>query len=36
MAREVELRRHTDNDGHALTEEGVRAAQETGRTLAGG
>jgi broad specificity phosphatase PhoE len=36
MARYVELRRHTDNDGDALTEEGVRAALEIGRTLAGG
>src|SRR5215212_6085477 len=36
MARYVELRRHTDNDGDALTEEGVRAALEIGRSLAGG
>ena len=36
MARYVELRRHTDNDGDALTEEGVRAALEIGQTLAGG
>jgi broad specificity phosphatase PhoE len=36
MARYVELRRHTDNDGDALTEEGVRAALEIGRELAGG
>jgi hypothetical protein len=28
MARYVELRRHTDNDGDALTEEGVRAARD--------
>ena len=36
MARYVELRRHTDNDGDALTEDGVRAALEIGQTLAGG
>jgi broad specificity phosphatase PhoE len=36
MARYVELRRHTDNDGDALTDEGVRAALEIGRGLAGG
>jgi len=36
MARYVELRRHTDNDGDALTEAGLRAAQEIGRTGAGG
>jgi hypothetical protein len=36
MARYVELHRHTDNDGDALTEEGVRAALEIGRELAGG
>jgi broad specificity phosphatase PhoE len=35
MARYVELRRHTDNDGDALTEEGVRAALDIGRGLAG-
>jgi broad specificity phosphatase PhoE len=35
MARYVELRRHTDNDGDALTEEGVRAALEIGHQLAG-
>ena len=35
MARYVELRRHTDNDGDALTEEGVRAALEIGQQLAG-
>ncbi len=35
MARSVELRRHTDNDGDALTEEGVRAALELGRGLRG-
>jgi broad specificity phosphatase PhoE len=33
MARYVELRRHTDSDGDALTEEGVRAALEIGRAL---
>jgi broad specificity phosphatase PhoE len=36
MARHVELRRHTDNDGDALTQEGVRAALEIGQRLAGG
>jgi broad specificity phosphatase PhoE len=36
MARYVELRRHTDNDGDSLTEEGVRAALEIGQQLAGG
>jgi broad specificity phosphatase PhoE len=36
MARYVELRRHTDNDGDALTEEGVRAALEIGQQLTGG
>jgi broad specificity phosphatase PhoE len=36
MARYVELRRHTDNDGDALTEQGVRAALEIGQQLAGG
>src|SRR5215218_7074550 len=36
MARYVELRRHTDNDGDALTEEGVRAALAIGQQLAGG
>jgi broad specificity phosphatase PhoE len=36
MARYVELRRHTDNDGDALSEDGVRAALEIGRQLAGG
>jgi broad specificity phosphatase PhoE len=36
MARYVELRRHTDNDGDALSEEGVRAALEIGQGLAGG
>jgi broad specificity phosphatase PhoE len=36
MTRYVELRRHTDNDGDALTDEGVRTALEIGGTLAGG
>jgi phosphohistidine phosphatase SixA len=36
MAECVELRRHTDNDGDALTSECVRAAVEIGRGLAGG
>jgi broad specificity phosphatase PhoE len=36
MPRYVELRRHTDSEGDALTEEGVRAALQIGRTLAGG
>jgi broad specificity phosphatase PhoE len=36
MARYVELRRHTDNDGDELSEDGVRAALEIGRGLAGG
>jgi broad specificity phosphatase PhoE len=36
MARHVELRRHTDNDGDVLTQEGVRAALEIGQRLAGG
>lgn len=35
MARYLELRRHTDSDGDALTEEGVRAALEIGRRLTG-
>ena len=36
MARYVELRRHTDNDGDALSDDGIRAALEIGRRLAGG
>jgi phosphohistidine phosphatase SixA len=36
MAKEIELRRHTDSDGDALTEEGVRAALEVGAALRGG
>jgi broad specificity phosphatase PhoE len=35
VAREIELRRHTDNDGDVLTAEGVRAALEIGSRLAG-
>jgi broad specificity phosphatase PhoE len=35
VARYLELRRHTDNDGDALTEEGVRAALEIGGQLTG-
>ena len=35
MARTVELRRHTDNEGDVLSAEGVRAARELGRSLAG-
>ena len=36
MSKAVELRRHTDNDGDALTEDGVRAALEIGSHLTGG
>jgi broad specificity phosphatase PhoE len=36
MTRYIELRRHTDNDGDALSDEGVRAALDVGRELAGG
>ena len=36
LSKTVELRRHTDNDGDALTEDGVRAALEIGARLAGG
>jgi broad specificity phosphatase PhoE len=36
MACYVELRRHTDDDGDALSEEGVRAALEIGQRLTGG
>jgi broad specificity phosphatase PhoE len=36
MAKEIELRRHTDNDGDALTPEGVAAALELGASLRGG
>jgi broad specificity phosphatase PhoE len=35
VARFVELRRHTANDGDALSEEGVRTALEVGRRLTG-
>ena len=33
MTKVVELRRHTDNDGDALTADGVRAALEIGTRL---
>lgn len=33
MTKVVELRRHTDNDGDALTDDGVRAALEIGARL---
>ena len=33
MVKTVELRRHTDNDGDRLTDEGVAAAEEIGRRL---
>lgn len=36
MAKEVELRRHTDADGDVLTAEGVAAALEIGGRLQGG
>src|SRR5215218_3129078 len=36
MARFVELRRHTDNDGDVLSDDGVAAALRLGATLAGG
>jgi broad specificity phosphatase PhoE len=36
MAKEIELRRHTDSDGDALTQEGVQAALEIGANLRGG
>jgi broad specificity phosphatase PhoE len=36
MARYIELRRHTDSEGDALTDDGVRAALEIGRELVGG
>ena len=35
MAKTVELRRHTDNDGDVLSPEGVEAAVAIGRTLEG-
>lgn len=36
MAREIELRRHTDNDDDLLSDEGVQAALEIGAGLQGG
>jgi broad specificity phosphatase PhoE len=36
MARFVELRRHTDNDGDVLSDDGVAAALRLGGRLAGG
>jgi phosphohistidine phosphatase SixA len=36
MAKEIELRRHTDNDGDVLSEDGVKAALEVGAALRGG
>jgi broad specificity phosphatase PhoE len=36
MAKRIELRRHTDNDGDALTDEGARAALAIGSDLRGG
>jgi broad specificity phosphatase PhoE len=36
VSKAVELRRDTDNDGDALTEDGVRAAREIGARSAGG
>jgi broad specificity phosphatase PhoE len=36
MGRSVELRRHTDNDGDVLSDDGVAAALRLGATLAGG
>jgi broad specificity phosphatase PhoE len=35
VARAIELRRHTDNDGDVLSPEGVRAAVDLGRRLPG-
>lgn len=35
MTKAVELRRHTDNEGDALTDDGVHAALEIGARLAG-
>lgn len=35
MAKHVELRRHTANDGDRLTEDGIRAAVEIGKKLEG-
>lgn len=36
MSKEIELRRHTDNEGDVLTAEGVAAAIEIGRQMEGG
>ena len=36
MAKELELRRHTDNEGDVLTHHGVEEALEIGRHLQGG
>jgi len=36
MAKRIELRRHTDNDGDVLTGEGARAALAIGSSLRGG
>jgi broad specificity phosphatase PhoE len=36
MARTIELRRHTDSDGDALSDEGIRAALDIGARLRGG
>jgi broad specificity phosphatase PhoE len=36
LSKAVELRRHTDNDGDRLTDDGARAALEIGAGLAGG
>ena len=36
MAKEIELRRHTDNEGDVLTQDGVEAALALGATLRGG
>jgi broad specificity phosphatase PhoE len=36
MARSVELRRHTDNDGDVLSDDGVAAALRLGSRLTGG
>ena len=35
VAKQVELWRHTDNDGDVLTDEGVRIALEIGKSLGG-
>lgn len=36
MVKEIELRRHTDNDSDFLTPDGIAAALEIGRRLRGG